>query len=345
MNEEQKDPFDVTRKIQSAIEPVSETGGELGRTKGQIVDEAAFYRPSKDVPVVTENSTGSEHLLEKTFAFALNHGTDGIQVNYGQFHMIVTTMSFERFKFIRDDESYEILKSLVNQDPIPKITKVVPACFAAVEGTLDTVQLNWWGNVWLYWEVDERDCSLISCDLKDDDGVADDQIIELDDELHRGAEEPVAAVVRKYKLLIGSIADTPDSAIVQNVSSDVTWAVTFIPANWAEPTEIEVGGTGGGWTTVADDSDPTTRNQIHVTNMNPGAHDYVVVGNGNAGSRTIMDCNNNEIMSWGWQDGLNLDSDHVTVYMPSCDYLSMSFSGGGFSPSNMVAARKEAGEY
>ena len=176
-------------------------------------------------PQDSQNIERTLPLYTKPFSFALDTGVGGARCYFGQLTTSVTIL-----KFIRHTVEGGHVNVLDTQPPAPKVTTHNPfADFDVDPRQLKAIDLGWWGDVYLYWEVDTVSGDITACDVRGADGEPDSvPIPELDDQLHR--PDPTTG---KYWVKIGSVSNSGD--IVQELSSDITWAITLVPAVGGDP--------------------------------------------------------------------------------------------------------------
>ena len=196
-------------------------------------------------------SSKSESRTKKPHAFSLGRGSDGATIYFGQLLSSVTIVRFERLEMLDG----QMVNSLTGQDEIPGITQTDPENLDTGHGRLRATKLDWWGDVYLYWEADPESGEITLCDVRGPDAPEGIPIRELDIELSRdgdssggvaesiggvaessdgveessgsGAENGGSGAANSYYVLLGNVPE--DGQIEQHVSSDVTWAVTLIP--------------------------------------------------------------------------------------------------------------------
>lgn len=151
----------------------------------------------------------------KPHAFALAHGEGGASIWFGQLLVSVTKIFFMEVEF-PDVGSGVVVNSFAGQSEIPTVTPVVPENLE--EDHLLQTHLGWYGDVYLYWEVDETGAVTL-CDVRGPAAPTEDPIGALDSSLTRDPE------TGKYFVKLGTVDE--NSPVDQLISSDVTWAVTI----------------------------------------------------------------------------------------------------------------------
>lgn len=174
------------------------------------------------VPVITDLDTYVDARHFKPHAFALTRSNGQAAIYYGQLHTIVTRLEFEHL--IVDGKE---VNSLASQPPIPKIDVKDPANLNSSDGRLSPTELGWFGDVYLYWEVD-IEANVTLCDVRGPEAPSGTQIPSLDSKLNREAPSGTMS----YYIKLGNVpppAGATMPQITQLVASDVTWAIAFVP--------------------------------------------------------------------------------------------------------------------
>lgn len=158
--------------------------------------------------------------LRKPFAFALGKWKDGATIYFGQ---LLSTVSILRYKRIK--VAGEWVNSLAAQDAIKGVTATLPDNLDTTDSKLKPTKLDWFGDVYLYWEADSATGEISLCDIRGPSQPSGSDIKELDDELSRGSGSDGEGA---YYVKIGAV-DEDDGVTDQLISSDVTWSITLVP--------------------------------------------------------------------------------------------------------------------
>jgi hypothetical protein len=165
--------------------------------------------------------------MHKPFGFALAGGRTGARIHYGCLISTVTRATFGK----EFPDGVEI-NHLLNQDPIPNVEVHPPANLDAPDQL--ATELDWFGDVWLYWETD-IEANVLYCDVRGPDAPPVNPIPLLNFDLERedesgggggGSGSGSGDAPYSYAVKIGSVSDTNE--IVQEISGDVHWSITLL---------------------------------------------------------------------------------------------------------------------
>lgn len=160
--------------------------------------------------------------MHKPFGFALAGGRTGARIHYGCLISTVTRATFGK----EFPDGVEI-NHLLSQDPIPNVEVHPPANLDGPDQL--ATELDWFGDVYLYWETD-IDANVLYCDVRGPDAPPVNPIPLLNFDLERedesGGGSGSGETVYSYAVKIGSVSDTNE--IVQEVSGDVHWSITLL---------------------------------------------------------------------------------------------------------------------
>lgn len=166
---------------------------------------------------------------EKPHAFALAHGEGGASIWYG---CLITVVNRAKFK------TYHVggkqINGLVEQAAVQGGKYHAPSNL--VTDHLLQTHLGWYGDVYLYWEINEEG-EVGTCDVRGPSEPAGDDLAMLDIDLSRGASP-----AGQYFLKLGTVEE--DSPVDQIVSSDVTWAAMIFTGD--DSSESSEDGSSGG---------------------------------------------------------------------------------------------------
>lgn len=162
--------------------------------------------------------------------FTLGMGEDGAKIYKGLLEYTITVLNFERFHL---EEGISV-NSLAGQDSIKGVSKLEPGGDSGEEDdeTGGWTRLDWFGDVWLYWEVDEETGTPSFCEFRGPDKPETREVGELSAELERGSEgeeETGSGAGPSYCVRIGSVSE--DGVIEQERTGNVVWDFTFVPEN------------------------------------------------------------------------------------------------------------------
>jgi hypothetical protein len=194
------------------------SGGGLGPRTG-LGYKAAFGPAVKEPEKTITEKT--RPLMHKPFGFALAGGVSGARIHYG---CLISTVT--RATFGKEFPSGVEINHLLNQSPIPNVEVHPPENLDGPDQL--ATELSWFGDVWLYWEVDEEG-NVLLCDVRGPEQPEINPIPLLDFNLEREDESDggggSGGSPYSYAVKIGSVSEEND--IIQEVSGDVTWAVTI----------------------------------------------------------------------------------------------------------------------
>lgn len=145
--------------------------------------------------------TDPEPPAYKPFPFALRPAPDGkIHIYFG-----VLVHQINRMVFDTD--------GLVSQTGLSNPQTIIPSNLDAGENRYKFYELDWRGDVYLYWKTDSSG-AVTECEIKGKDGVPDTQDLPNDD----GG---------KFYVKLGKVDDNEISTLDQNISTDVYWLTAF----------------------------------------------------------------------------------------------------------------------
>lgn len=143
--------------------------------------------------------------------FSLEKGEDGAEIWFGSLCYAITQATFKRFSV----DTTEI-NGFIEQAPIPQVQ-----LFGASNLSLTNAPnpLEWWGDVFAYWEANE-DGEVTLFEIRGPDEPEGEEIGVLTESL-----EPREVSEGKYYVKIGNVPESGD--ITQDVAGNVPWFVTI----------------------------------------------------------------------------------------------------------------------
>lgn len=158
----------------------------------------------------------------KPFAFALSRGQNGAKIWWGMLAAKVTQINATR------------VDGLITSITQPAITTTDFHVVSNLDtDTTKPTELDWFGNVYLYWEADSTGAiSLV--EVRGPDTPDGEDISEMTADFQRVTTDG------KYYVLIGTVPEDTAEPIDQQISSDVPWFVTIVNG-----TDTYTGGSGG----------------------------------------------------------------------------------------------------
>ena len=172
--------------------------------------------------------SGRGSRTEKPYGFALRNGTTGARIYFGSLLASVTKIKFVRRDLIGTaDAPFNVLEEEV---AIPKLVQYIPTNLDTDFGYKNATELSWFGDVFLYWEIDDQgDIVADTVEIKGPGEPDGFDVPKLKKDLSRdwGVANPKRG---KYFIKIGNV-DGTTREVTQLISGDVHWHICFLLEN------------------------------------------------------------------------------------------------------------------
>ena len=256
-----------TQPGESAYEPLAPAGHDVHIDKDKDRPRMLYRHlgtvcrtkasPMKATVAQTTVGTLEMTLESRPFPFAVRRGIEGAaEIYFGQLIAVTTSSRFQTL-FVNGVK----LNKLVEQPIIQQEVVLLPDMFNVVGGRDKYVPIvredhKTWGDIWLVWKVRVTDGSVIEDSVgvfMIDPAVNATTTLELVDiqilnsDLVRLQPNNQA----KYGVKLASVPESLDAEIVQNIGSDVPWAIHLIVGDPASESSGSGGSSGSGSSTTS----------------------------------------------------------------------------------------------